>query len=444
MSTTLALPGIVEYFVATTGCTADEARNYLAEFSDIIGDSMHKGESVEIAGIGTFKRIGAGEGAEVAFEPSETLTEAVNAPFAMFDPVELDDEVTEEMLDTAIDESDFYTPEEDSAKEESDDEETPSPESEPQEDPEVEPESEEEPQADEPEEEPLVEETVEVAETVVVGAPVAISKEEPEETTEESDEAESEEAPQTSEDVAAGEAPQIRNNDPEGDIEPATPEEEPTEEEAPTIAKDYEPRAVEEERPRGSSDRYDYGDEGSAKVYHKAHRVNVILALLIGLLAGVLIGYIGRGFINLTGVKSVNISADDVQVIHQTLASDNEAAQAPEATAATDSDTTATEAAQDSVACEPQTAAKEAPVVTDTVKAGRYLTSIAQRHYGKKKFWVYIYLENQDRLGNPNEIAPMTVVTVPPLEKYGVNATDKASEEDAERKAAEILRRYPE
>lgn len=432
MSTTLALPGIVEYFVATTGCTADEARNYLAEFSDIIGDSMHKGESVEIAGIGTFKRIGAGEGAEVAFEPSETLTEAVNAPFAMFDPVELDDEVTEEMLDTAIDESDFYTPEEDSAKEESDDEETPSPESEPQEDPEVEPESEEEPQADEPEEEPLVEETVEDAETVVVGAPVAISKEEPEETTEESDEAESEEAPQ------------IRNNDPEGDIEPATPEEEPTEEEAPTIAKDYEPRAVEEERPRERYDRYDYGDEGSAKVYHKAHCVNVILALLIGLLAGVLIGYIGRGFINLTGVKSVNISADDVQVIHQTLASDNEAAQAPEATAATDSDTTATEAAQDSVACEPQTAAKEAPVVTDTVKAGRYLTSIAQRHYGKKKFWVYIYLENQDRLGNPNEIAPMTVVTVPPLEKYGVNATDKASEEDAERKAAEILRRYPE
>lgn len=435
MSTTLALPGIVEYFVATTGCTADEARNYLAEFSDIIGDSMHKGESVEIAGIGTFKRIGAGEGAEVAFEPSETLTEAVNAPFAMFDPVELDDEVTEEMLDTAIDESDFYTPEEDSAKEESDDEETPSPESEPQEDPEVEPES---------EEEPLVEETVEVAETVVVGAPVAISKEEPEETTEESDEAESEEAPQTSEDVAAGEAPQIRTNDPEGDIEPATPEEEPTEEEAPTIAKDYEPRAVEEERPRGRSDRYDYREEGSAKVYHKAHRVNVILALLIGLLAGVLIGYIGRGFINLTGVKSVNISADDVQVIHQTLAADNEAAQAPEATAATDSDKTATEAIQDSVAAEAEATAKEAPVVTDTVKAGRYLTSIAQRHYGKKKFWVYIYLENQDRLGNPNEIAPMTVVTVPPLEKYGVNATDKASEEDAERKAAEILRRYPE
>lgn len=432
MSTTLALPGIVEYFVATTGCTADEARNYLAEFSDIIGDALHKGESVEIAGIGTFKRIGAGEGAEVAFEPSETLTEAVNAPFAMFDPVELDDEVTEEMLDTAIDESDFYTPEEDSAKEESDDEETPSPESEPQEDPEVEPESEEEPQADEPEEEPLVEETVEDAETVVVGAPVAISKEEPEETTEESDEAESEEAPQ------------IRNNDPEGDIEPATPEEEPTEEEAPTIAKDYEPRAVEEERPRGRSDRYDYGDEGSAKVYHKAHRVNVILALLIGLLAGVLIGYFGRGFINLTGVKSVNISADDVQVIHQTLAADNEAAQAPEATAATDSDTTATEAIQDSVAAEAEATAKEAPVVTDTVKAGRYLTSIAQRHYGKKKFWVYIYLENQDRLGNPNEIAPMTVVTVPPLEKYGVNATDKASEEDAERKAAEILRRYPE
>lgn len=431
MSTTLALPGIVEYFVATTGCTADEARNYLAEFSDIIGDALHKGESVEIAGIGTFKRIGAGEGAEVAFEPSETLTEAVNAPFAMFDPVELDDEVTEEMLDTAIDESDFYTPEEESAEDESSEaEETPAPESESEDEPESEEASEEE--------EPEEDETIEVAETVIVGEPVVKAEEEPEEPTEEPLEGEPMEASQTVEDTSAGEASQVRYE------EPATTEEMPSEHENPAIVGDDEPIADEEERPRGSSDRYDYGEEGSAKVYYKAHRVNVILALLIGLLAGVLIGYFGRSFINLTGVKSVNISADDVQVIHQTLASDNEAAQAPEATAATDSDMTATEAAQDSVACEPQTAAKEAPVVTDTVKAGRYLTSIAQRHYGKKKFWVYIYLENQDRLGNPNEIAPMTVVTVPPLEKYGVNATDKASEEDAERKAAEILRRYPE
>lgn len=431
MSTTLALPGIVEYFVATTGCTADEARNYLAEFSDIIGDALHKGESVEIAGIGTFKRIGAGEGAEVAFEPSETLTEAVNAPFAMFDPVELDDEVTEEMLDTAIDESDFYTPEEESAEDESSEaEETPAPESESEDEPESEEASEEE--------EPEEDETIEVAETVIVGEPVVKAEEEPEEPTEEPLEGEPMEASQTVEDTSAGEASQVRYE------EPATTEEMPSEHENPAIVGDDEPIADEEERLRERYDRYGYSEEGSAKIYHKAHRVNIILALLIGLLAGVLIGYFGRGFINLTGVKSVNISADDVQVIHQTLAADNEAAQAPEATAATDSDTTATEAAQDSVACEPQTATKEAPVVTDTVKAGRYLTTIAQRHYGKKKFWVYIYLENQDRLGNPNEIAPMTVVTVPPLEKYGVNATDKASEEDAERKAAEILRRYPE
>ncbi len=431
MSTTLALPGIVEYFVATTGCTADEARNYLAEFSDIIGDSMHKGESVEIAGIGTFKRIGAGEGAEVAFEPSETLTEAVNAPFAMFDPVELDDEVTEEMLDTAIDESDFYTPEEESAEDESSEaEETPAPESESEDEPESEEASEEE--------EPEEDETIEVAETVIVGEPVVKAEEEPEEPTEEPLEGEPMEASQTVEDTSAGEASQVRYE------EPATTEEMPSEHENPAIVGDDEPIADEEERSRERYDRYGYSEEGSAKIYHKAHRVNVILALLIGLLAGVLIGYFGRGFINLTGVKSVNISADDVQVIHQTLAADNEAAQAPEATAATDSDTTATEAIQDSVAAEAEATAKEAPVVTDTVKAGRYLTSIAQRHYGKKKFWVYIYLENQDRLGNPNEIAPMTVVVVPPLAKYGVNATDKASEEDAERKAAEILRRYPE
>ncbi len=230
MSTTLALPGIVEYFVATTGCTADEARNYLAEFSDIIGDSMHKGESVEIAGIGTFKRIGAGEGAEVAFEPSETLTEAVNAPFAMFDPVELDDEVTEEMLDTAIDESDFYTPEEESAEDESSEaEETPAPESESEDEPESEEASEEE--------EPEEDETIEVAETVIVGEPVVKAEEEPEEPTEEPLEGEPMEASQTVEDTSAGEASQVRYE------EPATTEEMPSEHDMAT-AKRVVPRFI--------------------------------------------------------------------------------------------------------------------------------------------------------------------------------------------------------
>ena len=141
---------------------------------------------------------------------------------------------------------------------------------------------------------------------MIVGEPVVKAEEEPEEPTEEPLEGEPMEASQTVEDTSAGEASQVRYE------EPATTEEMPSEHENPAIVGDDEPIADEEERPRERYDRYGYSEEGSAKIYHKAHRVNVILALLIGLLAGVLIGYFGRGFINLTGVKSVNISADDV------------------------------------------------------------------------------------------------------------------------------------
>ena len=67
---------------------------------------------------------------------------------------------------------------------------------------------------------------------------------------------------------------------------------------------------------------------------------------------------------------------------------------------------------------------------------------MAQQHYGKKKFWVYIYLENRDKLGDPDRIAANTTVVIPPASKYGIRPGDPASEADAERQAAEIMSRY--
>ena len=67
---------------------------------------------------------------------------------------------------------------------------------------------------------------------------------------------------------------------------------------------------------------------------------------------------------------------------------------------------------------------------------------MAREHYGKKKFWVYIYEENKAKLDDPDMIAANTVVVIPPAEKYGIKAGDPASEADAERKAAEIMRQH--
>ncbi len=59
--------------------------------------------------------------------------------------------------------------------------------------------------------------------------------------------------------------------------------------------------------------------------------------------------------------------------------------------------------------------------VYDTVSTTRYLTTMAQQHYGDYNFWPIIYKENQAFLGNPDRITPGTKVVIPPLSKYKVD-----------------------
>lgn len=86
-----------------------------------------------------------------------------------------------------------------------------------------------------------------------------------------------------------------------------------------------------------------------------------------------------------------------------------------------------------------QTAAEP---VTDTVSSRRFLTTMAQDHYGSKHFWVYIYLENRDKLGHPDKISAGTVVTIPPASKYNIDKNNPESRRDAEQKAREIYSLY--
>lgn len=62
--------------------------------------------------------------------------------------------------------------------------------------------------------------------------------------------------------------------------------------------------------------------------------------------------------------------------------------------------------------------------VYDTITKTRYLTTMAQDHYGNFNFWPYIYKENQSILGHPDRIKPGTKVVVPPLSKYGVKVSN--------------------
>ena len=68
-------------------------------------------------------------------------------------------------------------------------------------------------------------------------------------------------------------------------------------------------------------------------------------------------------------------------------------------------------------------------ITTEEIREGSRLTWIAQKHYGDKRFWPYLYDANRDRITNPNHIEIGTPIRVPRLteaQKDMTNAESKA------------------
>lgn len=82
------------------------------------------------------------------------------------------------------------------------------------------------------------------------------------------------------------------------------------------------------------------------------------------------------------------------------------------------------------------------PVVYDTITKTRYLGTMAKSHYGNYHLWPYIYKENEKILGHPDRIRPGTRVVIPKLSKYGVDPKNPADIEKAKKMGAEIYARY--
>lgn len=80
--------------------------------------------------------------------------------------------------------------------------------------------------------------------------------------------------------------------------------------------------------------------------------------------------------------------------------------------------------------------------VYDTITQSTFLTTLAYKHYGKKDYWIYIYLENQDQLKHPDKIRPGTRVRIPAKEKYATASSEEENVRAARNKAAEIYRKY--
>lgn len=427
MNKKLTFPELAELLSAATNTSKRMSELALREMFAVISGKLLEGESVKIDGLGVFKvtevnsrrsvNVNTGEAIEIpghskiTFVADRRLAEAVNAPFASFESVVLDDDVTADML-TAIDNAEPAEPAAEPAAE-------PSEFSEPSE----------------------LSEPSEPSEFSELSEPSEFS--EPSEPSEPSEFSElSEPAAEPSEPSELSEPTELS----EPATEPAELSEfsEPSELSEPAAEEPAEPAAepVEEEDAQGgaihvpqSDDDYYYDDDDDDSWWQR-HRT--LKGFLMGVVAGAAL-YAAADFAikyyedNRKVVSAETIEADDGEVVAaDTLPSDTLADKASPKDSLKPTASTQSEPAK-------STAVKQ---VTDTVTGSYFLTRMARRHYGNGHFWVYIYEENKGKISNPNNVRPGTVVVIPDAKKYGIDKDNPQSVEAAKRKEGEIQRKF--
>lgn len=409
MNRKVTLAALAERLAEICNIPAAEAESRIKSYFDIIAETVSSGDSVKVKGLGTFKAVGIEprESVDVTtgkrmlipghrravFTPEKSLAEKVNAPFAAFEAVELSDDISEEELDAA-------------AREET--------------------------AADVPEAPVVTSEDVQTVGT----------KETPEETSEEN----MEEAPVAVEKVE------------ERSVEVA------------------EPDLTDEVKERKASDAVtatpssliqtpdDEEDDDSdivmdSKPRRREHRGGFLPGFLIGfacmfaVLGGLWCWYrfAPESFDSILGRPSAKVeNATPAKIVSNTVPAPKPEArtQKVEAEATEEVDAVAEvsvekEEVENSaeVPTQPSDKAKEKPVY-DTISKTRFLTTMARDHYGSYHLWPYIYEENKAILGHPDRIKPGTKVVIPPAEKYGINAKDKACIAKAKKLGVEIYAKY--
>ena len=105
MNNIINLSQIITRLAKVTDTDPNTARRFLRTFFATIEDALAEGETVEIKGIGTFRRCddpAVGTPGTVGFAPDSDFAEEINRPFAVFEAVELADGLTAEDLEPEI------------------------------------------------------------------------------------------------------------------------------------------------------------------------------------------------------------------------------------------------------------------------------------------------------------------------------------------------------
>lgn len=372
-------------------CGDKIAGSFLHELSQVVALALATDGYLNIDGLGVFRATTDVDGKpNVEFAPAESLATSVNAQFSIFEPVELADDVTEKTLEEAPVPEPVSMPQPEIAaekvdKEEPETEQKPEPEPEPE--PESEPEHEFEPEQ-KPEQKPEVQPTAKKLPTVneALGART----------------------------IRIETPPTIKFETPADPL--------------PVRVEQREPMPVRVEH-----------DQPAPSVAEGHSNLTLIFAAVAALLLGVIIGLtVGYGLWHTPSVSEIPGAMNTVGADQTAAAADNATASDTVDIVTIDAEKVEVNAATaDSIAAAREAALRvsSTAVVTDTVRAGNFLTKMARRHYGDSKFWIYIYLENKDKIADPDNLPDGLVVTVPPAAKYGIDAADKESVRKAEQLA---------
>lgn len=401
MNTIITLKKLIELIAKTAEADTAEAEAFVKAFTTQIRDELSSHGSVSVKGIGEFS---VADGDKIKFIPAKEFATAVNEPFEMFEPEELDEQFTDAEFASPVSprppQSAQTAPNETIAA------------AEPQPAPQTE----------------KVEKLPTEVETPEQPAEAKTEHMQPAPATEESETAEQSQTPE----------PQAK----------------------PTLII----RPWEEDEKAEENDEY---DEYASRQHSREDNGGfpwfwTLIGMLLGLILGICIGFFAHDPIEEALEPSLAEDAeladdygyDDISFTEpeDSLSSIAEEP-AAEAAPAEEKNEEATQPAPKAEETQAAAATPAAPAqkpqqeseaeVYETIRSGTNLAKLAKKHYGENVYWVYIYLENQKAIPNPNRVPEGVKVKIPPLSKYATQSTDAERRAAAQKKVSEVLAKYP-
>lgn len=388
---TIPMPDIITKLAAKVNCGDQTASAFLKEFSVVVTQGLSTDGVVMIDGLGTFKVTADMDGKPtVDFAPETSLAKAVNEPFVMFESVEVADSLTDEELEARKNPEDGKQ---------------------------------------------------DVIERDVTEAPEPAIAPEPEDKETPSRQETPPPVPPRFSTVkpAVNGSEHIHVPDREPVNSPATPYEPDRQPNIPTVYDSPVPVRLE--------------PESRVTIKRVGHTtLTLIVTAIAACLFGLVIGYLAYRYVNFGLPGNVEILEEGILIRHDSRLSNNtETAETPQSDI---HDDTLDVAVMDKAVSSPDTTTAAAAsvsreeihdtghtttVVTDTVKPGNYLSVMARRHYGNAKFWVYIYIENKDKIRDPDNLEDGMVLVIPPAGQYDIDPSSKESLRKAEREAYKAM-----